>query len=190
MVRDEPLICHCPNLESKKVEATNDNPVQSNVRFVFRNDRNEESGDGLTQGLWACVADCIVDVRVSPMLAPSQTAPTKHRTKKRQQPMNARTRRNRTSCLASRATCFPFVTSADGLLGKLLDKLSALLPENTLFPRSLWMWQCSCVNACVRIAIVRATHLRLHGSRILTSKMSCCLLQWEDKAGLGLFGGH
>jgi hypothetical protein len=43
------------------------------------------------------------------------------------------------------------------------------------------------VNARVSIAIVRATHLCIRGSRVPTGKMCNRLPQWEDKAGLGLF---
>jgi hypothetical protein len=42
-------------------------------------------------------------------------------------------------------------------------------------------------NARMSIAMVRATHLCLWGSRIPTSQMSNRRPQWEDKAGLGLF---
>jgi hypothetical protein len=43
------------------------------------------------------------------------------------------------------------------------------------------------VDARMSIAIVRAIHLCIRGSRIPTSKMSNRLPQWKDKAGLGLF---
>jgi hypothetical protein len=42
------------------------------------------------------------------------------------------------------------------------------------------------VNARMSIAIVRATHLCLRGSRVSASKISRRFL-WEDSAGLGLF---
>ena len=46
---------------------------------------------------------------------------------------------------------------------------------------------CGYVNARMSIAIVRATHFYLRGSRIPTSKMCNRLPQWEDKAGPRLF---
>jgi hypothetical protein len=82
------------------------------------------------------------------------------------------------------------VVSTDGLLGKeaktLLKKLSALLAEKWEKPYSL---VCGYVNAHqVSIAIVRATHLCLRGSRIPTSHMSRDRRpQWDDKAGFGLY---
>jgi hypothetical protein len=77
--------------------------------------------------------------------------------------------------------------SMDGLFGKeaktLLKKLSGLLAKKWDKPYSE---VCGYVIARMSIAIVRATHLCLRRSRILTSKMSNRLQQWEDKAGLGL----
>jgi hypothetical protein len=80
------------------------------------------------------------------------------------------------------------VVSKDGLFGTkeaktLLKKLSSLLAEKWEKPYSE---VCGYVNAQI-IAVMRATHFCLCGSRIPTSKMSKCLPQWEDKAGLGLF---
>jgi hypothetical protein len=80
------------------------------------------------------------------------------------------------------------VVSPDGLFGKgannLLKKLSALLAEKWEKPYSE---VCGYVNAQMSIAVVRSTHICLHGSLILTSKMSKRLPKWEDKAGLSLF---
>jgi hypothetical protein len=45
---------------------------------------------------------------------------------------------------------------------------------------------CGYVNARMSIAIVRATHLCIRGSRIPTGKVCNRIPQWEDKAGLGL----
>ncbi len=92
------------------------------------------------------------------------------------------------ACLEQRWHFSPFVASTDGLLGKesrtLLKKLSALLAEKWEKPYSEI---CGYVNARMSIAMVRATHLCLRGSRIPTSQMSNRRPQWEDKAGLGLF---
>jgi hypothetical protein len=56
-------------------------------------------------------------------------------------------------------------------------------------PRSGCSEDCGHVNArtCIAIAIVRAPHLCIRESCFPTSEMSHRLLQWEDKAGLGLF---
>jgi hypothetical protein len=92
------------------------------------------------------------------------------------------------ACLEQRRHFSPFVVSTDGLLGKeakiLLRKLSAILAEKSEKPYSE---VCGYANARMSIAIVRATHLCIRGSRIPTGKMCNRLPQWEDKAGLGLF---
>jgi hypothetical protein len=51
----------------------------------------------------------------------------------------------------------------------LLKKLSYLLAKKWEKP---YIEVCGYVNARMSIALVRATYLRLHGSHILTSKMS------------------
>jgi hypothetical protein len=93
------------------------------------------------------------------------------------------------ACLEQRRHFSPFVVSTDSLLGEeakiLLKKLSTRLAEKWEKPYSE---VCGFVNARMSIAIVRVTHLCLRGSRIPASKMCNLLLQWEDKAGLGLFG--
>ena len=66
----------------------------------------------------------------------------------------------------------------------LLKKLSLRLAEKWEKPYSE---ACGFVNARMSIAIVKTTHLCLHGSRIPRSKMCNRLPQWEDKAGLGRF---
>jgi hypothetical protein len=80
------------------------------------------------------------------------------------------------------------VVSTDGLIGKeaktLLKKLSSLLAEKW---GEAYSEVCGYVNARMSIAIVRATHHCLRGSRVPTSRMSTRLPQWEDKAGLSLF---
>ena len=92
------------------------------------------------------------------------------------------------ACLAQRRHFTPFVVSTDGLLGKeakaLLQRLSALLAAKWQKP---YAEVCGYVNARMSIAIVRATHLCLRGSRVPTSQMSHRRPQWEDNAGLTLF---
>ena len=80
------------------------------------------------------------------------------------------------------------MVSADGLLGReasfLLQRLSALLAEKWDKPYSE---VCGFVRARMSVAVVRATHLCLRGSRIPTSQIAFRHPQWEDQAGLGLF---
>ena len=94
------------------------------------------------------------------------------------------------ACLKQRRDFTPFVVSTDGLLGKeaktLLRKLSSLIAAKWDKPYSQ---VCGYVNARMSIAIVRATHLCLRGSRIPTGRMSR-RPQWEGAAGLSLFRHH
>ena len=88
--------------------------------------------------------------------------------------MNVRRRNFSRSPLEQGRHFSPFVVpvSADGLRGKeaklLLKNLSAWLAEKWEKPFSE---VCGYVNARMSIAIVKAVHLCLHGSRIPTSKI-------------------
>jgi hypothetical protein len=74
-----------------------------------------------------------------------------------------------------------FVVYTDGPFGKetkcLLKTLSILLSDKWEKPYAV---VCGYVNAPMSIAIVRATHICLRGSRIPTSKMSNRHPQWEE----------
>jgi hypothetical protein len=76
------------------------------------------------------------------------------------------------ACLEQRRHFTPFVVSTDGLLGKeaktLLKKILALLAKKW---EKLYSEVCGDVSAWMSIAVVRATHLCLRGSRVPTSQM-------------------
>ena len=90
------------------------------------------------------------------------------------------------SCLAQHRHFTPFVVSVDGLIGReanqVLRKLATRLAEKSGKPYSV---VCGFMRARMSIAIARATHLCLRGSRIPTDRMSHPF--WIDGAGLGLF---
>ena len=148
--------------------------------------KNAERGDLLIRGLWVPGTDLIVDVMGTDTDARSHISqdPLKVLEKCEWQKKTKLLR----ACLDQRRHFTPFVFSVDGLLGKeartLLKKLSTMLSDKWNKPYSQ---VCGYVNARMSIAIVRATHLCLRGSRIPTSQMSNRRPQWEDKAGLGLF---
>jgi hypothetical protein len=77
--------------------------------------------------------------------------------------------------------------SCDGLIGReageLLKRLSLRLADKWERPYSVVR---GFVSARMSVAIVRATHLCLRGSRVPLSQISR-RPQWEDRAGLGLF---
>ncbi len=181
-VRDEPRI-HSSHAATEEKEPTD--PNQPAVTRQCKN-RNEDRGDILIRGLWARGTDCIINVRITDLDAKSNRSrdPMKvlaaHEREKK--------KKYREPCLEQHCHFTPFVVSTDGMIRKesklLLKKLSALLSEKWEKPYSE---VCGFINARMSIAIMRATHLCLRGSRIPTGQMSTRRPQWEDKAGLSLF---
>jgi hypothetical protein len=181
-VRDEPRINPCRPAEQMK-EPDHLNP--SNARHL-RKHVNDDRGDILLRGFWIPQTDLVIDVRVTDTDAKSNRS--KDPKKVLEQHEKEKKKKYLQACLAQRRHFTPFVVSTDGLIGKeaktLLKKLSSKLAVKWGEPYSK---VCGYVNARMSIAIVRATHLCLRGSRIPTGQMSNRLPQWEDKAGLGLF---
>ena len=130
--------------------------------------------------------DCIIDVRMTDLDCNS------NRSKDPEKVLAAHEREKKRKylepCLEQRRHFTPFVASTDGLLGKeastLLKRLAAELAEKS---GKSYAEVSGFVRARISIAIVRATHRCLRGSRIPTSTMSDRRTQWEDGAGLGLF---
>ena len=158
------------------------------TRNLHKN-RDDLRGDLLLRGFWGRGIDCIIDVRVTDNDAKSNIS--KDPAKVLDAHEKEKKRKYLKSCLEQRRHFTPFVVSTDGLIGKeaktLLKKLSSLLADKWEKPYSV---VCGYVNAQLSIAIVRATHHCLRGSRIPTSQMSDRRPQWEDKAGLGLFRNY
>ena len=90
-------------------------------------------------------------------------------------------------CLQQRRSFVPFVVSTDGMLGpeaqQVLRKIAQRLARKWRRPYSV---VCSLVRTRVSIAIARATHMCIRGSRVPANQISR-KLQWEDGAGVGLF---
>lgn len=181
-VRDEPLIHPSRPAAQPTASDKSAHPVQCNRRKQFDND---DRGDVLIRGLWARGTDCILDIRVTDTDAQSNRSKdpkevlAQHEQQKKKKYLAA--------CLAQRRHFTPFVVSADGLLGNeaqsVLQNLSARFAEKS---GKSYSAVCGFMRAHMSIAIVRATHLCLRGSRIPTSFMSH-RPQWEDGAGLNLF---
>ena len=177
-IRDEPLI----NTSRTTAEPTSANPTSPSDKHSNDDDR----GDLLVRGFWTRGTDVIVDVRVTDTdvtsyrsLPPSKVLEKQEREKKK---------KYLEPCLQARRHFTPFVVSADGLKGceatVFMKRIAALLSEKWQRPYSE---VCGYVNARISIAIVRATHLCLRGSRVPAAQMSNRRPQWEDRAGLGLF---
>jgi hypothetical protein len=177
-IRNEPLI-HTGRI----ADVTRPCPTSSTSSPAAGED---DRGDILLRGFWARGTDCIVDVRVTDTDAksyrhrdPEKVILTQEKEKKR---------KYLEACLEQRCHFTPFVCSTDGMLGReastFAKRLSAKLASKWQRPYSQ---VCGYVNAQLSIAIVRATHLCLRGSRIPASHISSKRPQWDDGAGLALF---
>ena len=90
-------------------------------------------------------------------------------------------------CRQQRRSFIPFVASTDGMLGpeaqQVLRRIALKLARKWHRPYSV---VCSLVRTRMSIAIARATHLCLRGSRVPATKTSFSF-KCEDGAGVSLF---
>ena len=146
---------------------------------------SEDRGDILVRGLWAKQQDGIIDVRVTHTDAPSYR--DREPDKVLQSQEREKKKKYLNNCLQQRRTFTPFVVSSDGLLGReaksLIKQLSVLLTEKWNKPYSV---VCGIICSRISIAIVRASHQCIRGSRIPACSMSK-QIQWEDGGGTGLY---
>ena len=137
------------------------------------------------RGLWNRGQECIIDVRVTDTDAPTyrNQAPKKVLVSQERQ----KKRHYLQACLDQRRSFTPLVTSTDGLIGieakNLMKRLSLLLSDKWHKPYSEVM---GLIGARISVALVRASHMCLRGSRVPASRMSK-KIQWWDGAGMGLF---
>jgi hypothetical protein len=84
------------------------------------------------------------------------------------------------ACLERRRHFTPFVCSVDGMLGReaktFAKRLAAKLANKW---EKSYSQVCGYVNARLSIAIVRATHLCMKGSRVPAHKISIRYPQWD-----------
>ena len=177
-IRDEPLI-HT----GRKAENVNTCPAS---QASDKPSSEDERGDILLRGFWERGTDCIVDVRVTDTDAksyrhrdPDKVIATQEKEKKR---------KYLEACLEQRRHFTPFVCSTDGLFGREASTFAKRLAAKlaTKWQRA-YSQVCGYVLARLSIAIVRATHLCLRGSRVPTHQISTRRPLWEDGAGLALF---
>jgi hypothetical protein len=181
-IRNEPLI-HVSRPAVNMPELVPNPPAVT--RNLHKN-KGELRGDLIIHGLWARGTDCIIDVRVTDTDAKSKLS--KDPAKVLESHEKEKKKKYLASCTAQRRHFTPLVVSTDGLLRKevkcLLKKLSTALADKWEKPYAMVRGY---VNARMNIAVVRATHICLRGSRIPTSTMSNRCPQWDDKVGLSLF---
>jgi hypothetical protein len=180
-VRDEPLIHTGLNAIVRGTAAQ-----QAGPNSTGRNEENAERGDLLIRGLWTKQTSCIVDVRVTDTDAASYASSTPEKVLRKHE--QEKKKKYLESCLEQRRHFTPFVCSTDGMLGleakQLLKRIAGKLAIRW---KTTYSQVCGYVNARMSIAILRATHLCLRGSRVPTKHISTRWSQWDDGAGLGLF---
>jgi hypothetical protein len=162
-VRDEPLI------RGRSTENVNlCSPSETSDKQPTKQD---DRGDILLRGFWARGTECIVDVRVTDTDANSYKTRDPASVLKSQE--KEKKRKYLAACLEQRRHFTPFVVSTDGMLGReastFAKRLSAKLAEKWQKPYSQ---VCGYINVRLSIAIVRATHLCLRGSRVPAHNIS------------------
>ena len=151
------------------------------VQHGGANDR----GDVLIRGLWEPQMDGIVDVRITDTDLKSQRhldvekVLAKHEREKKSQYLQP--------CLQQRRHFTPFICSVDGILAKeasaMMKRLGRLISAKWDMPLSQVM---SFIKIKLSIAILRAAHHCIRGSRIPAKAMSIGHTAFKDGAGLML----
>jgi hypothetical protein len=178
-VRVEPMI------QTKRTAEGSSSPEAKPPVQSLSRSNEDDRGDLLIRGFWARGTDVIVDVRVTDTDSKSYRSRDPHKVLAAQE--NEKKKKYLQACLEQRRHFTPFAVSTDGLIGReageLLKRLSLRLADKWARPYSVVR---GFVNTRMSIAIVRATHLCLRGSRVPHTQISRRPL-WEDRAGLGLF---
>lgn len=181
LVRLEPLI----NTESITAKRQSSQDEATASRIPSQRSRHGDDalrGDILVRGLFENGSDTILDVRItdvdsasSKSIAPEKALERHEREKKR---------KYLEKCRDQRRSFVPFVASTDGLFGReakiLLKKVAIKIAEKWQRPYSV---VCGLVRSRMSIAVVRATHLTLRGSRITPDQLGARRVQWSDGAG-------
>jgi hypothetical protein len=181
--RDELLIKPSRVKEGEKDAPTKDTSPEKTEQTAAGED---ERGDILIRGFWASGTDCMLDVRVTDTNA--QTCCKQDPVKALESQEKERKRKHLEACLERIRRFAPFLCSADGMLGR-----EAKTFVSHLAGKLAGKWEksysqvCECVNARLSIAIVRAIHLCVRGSRVPAHKISIRCPQWEEGAGLPSF---
>ena len=167
-VQDEPIIT----------------PVQDNNQPGDSTD-DEKRGDLLVRGLWEKAKHCVIDVRITDINQPYQINKNPHKLLKDHE--NKKKKKYLDACLKQRRNFSPFVISTDGLMGKEADLLLRQIAQKLALKWHLPYSQVvNYVRTRISIAVTRATHLCIRGSRIPAPNISNKYPSWEDGAGVHL----
>ena len=140
----------------------------------------------LVKNFWGPGTECIFDVCVTDTNQPSYLSQDPHKV------LEARATRKKnkylSACLSQRRHFTPLITSVDGLVEKegvaYCQRLASKLADKWQKPYSSVMGY---VKARLSIALVRAVHLTIMGSRIPATKIGRRRPLWEGAAGLALY---
>ena len=149
------------------------------------NTLSNDRGDILVHSFFSKEVDCVIYVRVTDSDAPLKVMLDPMKVMLLQE--KAKKKKYLARCEEQRRHFAPYVADCYGLLGKetvainkrMASKLSAKW-------RTAYSVTCGFVNARISIAILRASHRCLRGSRVPFRHRSNMMAQWDDGAGLGL----
>ena len=167
-VRDKPkiVISHSESTTATASESTHGTtPPPNPITPTYQDGHFFDCGDLLVQGLWEKNTACVLDIRVTDTdqpayrgSTPEQVVAAQERTKKK--PYQAR-------CLKNRTHFVPYVCCASGLLEReakaYTKRITTILAEKWHSPYSVTYGY---VNARMSVAILRATHICIRGSRV------------------------
>ena len=149
------------------------------------NPPSADRGDLLIRSFFSRQTDCVLDVRCTDSDAPSTLGTDPMRHLKTHETLKKKKYLER--CLEQRRHFAPYVVDCYGLLG-----MEARAVNKKLATKLATKWKtaysvtCGFINARVSIAILRATHRCLRGSRVPFRHNSSKWAQWDDGAGLAL----
>ena len=166
---------------------TNPNSDGNNNNQNAQTNNNNNRADIMMRGLWERGTDGLIDVQIvntDSMAHQNRTSEAVLKTAER-----SKKKKHLAHCQQQRRHFTPFVVSTDGLLG---DEANALVKRLATVLSQKWEKAysriCGWLRSRIGIAIVRATHRCLRGSRIPRESMSTPHKHptWEDGAGLHL----
>ena len=187
-VRDEPkiVISHSENTSAPASANTHGTtPPPNPITPTHQDGHFFDRGDLLVRGLWEKNTACVLDIRVTDTDQPAYRGSTPEQVVAAQEKTKKKLYQAR--CFENRRHFVPYVCCVSGFLGKEAKaynkRIAALLAEKWHSPYSV---TCGYVNARMSVAILRATHLCIRGSRVPFRHASTKRSQWDDGAGLNL----
>ena len=144
-----------------------------------------DRGDLLVNSLWERQTGCIIDTRVTDTDQPTYLGTSPEKVLHSQE--KVKKKHYLKLCLEQRRHFTPYVVCASGMLGReaqeVNKRIAQLLAQKW---NASYSATCGYVNARISIAIQRAAHLCIRGSRVPFRNASTKISLWDDGAGLRL----